>query len=658
MLPTRVLYAGKDEPPPERIPLRAGPLSLIYEAGDLRYIRLGEHEILRRIYVAVRDQNWGTILPAFSDMQMTIGEDAFQISYAVENRQGDIDFRWRGVITGGADGTIQCRMEGQAHSTFLRNRIGFCVLHPMTCAGARARIEHVDGTVEESTFPVHIAPQLVIDGLIKPVHPFEEMRALAHEVTPGVWAEVRFAGEIFETEDQRNWTDASYKTYGTPLRLPFPVQIQAGEAVVQAITISLQGAVGDPPSVARDQSPAPVQISRQDPQSSSAKRLPRLGLGVASHGQPLSEQEISRLRALNLAHLRVDLALDTPAFAAALRQATTEAAALSVRCRAISSCTPSAAAELQALRAALAEIATPVARWLIFHRDEKTTSARWLTLARTALADYNAEAPLGGGTNVYFTELNRSRPPVDAVDLVAYSLNPQVHAFDNASLVETLAAQAVTAISARQFCGDRALAITPITLRPRFNPNATGPEPEPGPDELPLQVDRRQMSLFGAGWTLGSLKYLAESGEVSSLTYYETTGWRGVMETAGSPLPEQFQSIAGGVFPLYHVFADVGEFAGGEAVPLVSSQPLVVDGLLLRNAGRERLLLANLTDQPQTVALAGLAAGGRLRLLDENNAEAAMSAPEAFRAQQTDFQAASPGETISLKPYAYACLDR
>ena len=153
------------------------------------------------------------------------------------------------------------------------------------------------------------------------------------------------------------------------------------------------------------------------------------------------------------------------------------------------------------------------------------------------------------------------------LDLVCYSINPQVHAFDNASLAETLAAQAVTVASARQFAGALPLAITPITLRPRFNPNATAPEPAPAPGELPRQVDVRQMSLFGAGWTAGSLKYLCASG-AASLTYYETSGWRGVMELAsGAPLPERFRSLPGGVFPLYHVLADIGEFAGGEITP-------------------------------------------------------------------------------------------
>ena len=36
-------------------------------------------------------------------------------------------------------------------------------------------------------------------------------------------------GDTFEMEDQRNWTDASYKTYVRPLALPWPYTLRAGE---------------------------------------------------------------------------------------------------------------------------------------------------------------------------------------------------------------------------------------------------------------------------------------------------------------------------------------------------------------------------------------------------------------------------------------------
>jgi hypothetical protein len=168
------------------------------------------------------------------------------------------------------------------------------------------------------------------------------------------------------------------------------------------------------------------------------------------------------------------------------------------------------------------------------------------------------------------------------------------------------------------------------------------------------------MSLFGAGWTLGSIKYLAECGEVASITYYETTGWRGVMETAqGSPMAEKFRSFAGGVFPLYHVLADVGELAGGEVIAAASSDPLRVEVLVLEQFGRRRVLLANLTVQSQPVTVGGLASQINLRLLDETNAEQAMQESENYRAQAAKVVSAPGGTlTLDLLPYAVARIDQ
>src|SRR5262249_1291876 len=152
----------------------------------------------------------------------------------------------------------------------------------------------------------------------------------------------------------------------------------------------------------------------------------------------------------------------------------------------------------------------------------------------------------------------RRRPPVGVLDGICYTAHPQEHASDNRSLAETLAGLSATAEGARRLGGGLPLSITPITLHKRVNPYATGEAPDPAPDSLPPRVDVRQMSLFGAGWTLGSLHSVAE-GRASSVSYYETTGWLGVMETErGSPLPDRFPSLPGAVFPMYHVLADVG----------------------------------------------------------------------------------------------------
>lgn len=650
MFSKTVLYYGVDEPLPAQIPLRAGPLSLIYENGDLRYVKFGAQEIVRRIYVAVRDRNWGTVANRLSNIEMQIGDTDFVIRYDVENREGDIDFAWKAEITGSADGVIHFKIEGIARSTFIRNRIGFCVLHPASCAGARARILHVDGSSEEGQFPLAIAPQRIVDGVIKPVAPFEEMAALAHEVAPDVWATVTFYGDIFEMEDQRNWTDASFKSYCTPLRLPFPVEIVAGTAISQAITLSVQGSVA---AVAPEKTEKVVI----DLESTPVGALPLVGLGVASHSQPLTAEELARLRALHLHHLRVDLKFGEETWKVALRQATEQANRLGVHLEVALHFTERHRDEVAALTAEIKMPAPPVWSWLIFRQGAISTPRAWLEAIAPLLHSITPDALVGSGVDAFFTELNRSRPPVELLDLVAYSINPQVHAFDNTSLVETLAIQGDTVRSARTFVGNRCLAVSPVTLRMRSNPSATTPESPPLPGTLPPTVDPRQMSLLGAGWTVGSLKYLAESG-ADSVTYYETTGWRGVMETAsGSPLPERFQSAPGMVFPLYHVLADVGAFAGGRVLPLRTSEPLAVDGIAVDKQGRVCVLLANLSAQPQTVVVRGLGGEVDKRVLDEETAQEAMLAPEVYRSRTPERLTPRDGVLeMTMLPYAVVRL--
>src|SRR5262249_17465127 len=186
------------------------------------------------------DRNWGTVPASLSQLRLDARADSFRIVYEVANQQAEIDFVWHGEIIGQASGEITFAMDGRARSTFLRNRLGFCVLHPIReCAGAVCRVERVDGTKEELLFPRCVAAEQPLPGL-------HDLIALAHEVTPGIWAELRFTGELFEVEDQRNWIDASFKTFCTPLRLPFPVEVKAGTRISQSVTLRLRYADGRP----------------------------------------------------------------------------------------------------------------------------------------------------------------------------------------------------------------------------------------------------------------------------------------------------------------------------------------------------------------------------------------------------------------------------
>jgi hypothetical protein len=72
-----------------------GPLSLIYENGDLRYVRLGNTMVLLRLYWAVRDRNWGTVTTLVSNVNIESKPAKFHISYDAicQNEKHGINFR-------------------------------------------------------------------------------------------------------------------------------------------------------------------------------------------------------------------------------------------------------------------------------------------------------------------------------------------------------------------------------------------------------------------------------------------------------------------------------------------------------------------------------------------------------------------------------------
>ena len=116
-------------------------------------------------------------------------------------------------ISGRSDGSLAFDVVAVAETDVLTNRVGFVVLHPLAdVAGRPVRVVHTDGREVTDRFP----------ELIKPSQPIFDIRSLAHEIAPGVWATCTMEGDAFEMEDQRNWSDASYKTYVRPLGRPWP----------------------------------------------------------------------------------------------------------------------------------------------------------------------------------------------------------------------------------------------------------------------------------------------------------------------------------------------------------------------------------------------------------------------------------------------------
>lgn len=642
------IWHGRDQPPEKWRQLKAGPLTAHFANGDLRRLTVGGTEIIRRIYVAVRDQNWQTIPGKISNLDIAKRAGYFHVGFDVRHKLRAVDFTWHGQISGTPQGSISCSLSGKVISSFRYNRIGFCILHPpATSAGRPYRGLTATGAIR-GWLPRLIGPQRLENGIYIPLFP--AVRQLALSLAGGTAIRLDFEGDWFEMEDQRNWTDHSFKTYCTPLALPFPRAATKGATIEQKVTLTLEKKPRRPRGLRAELGLAIGTAGRA--------KLPQLGLGMASHGLPMTAQEIQSLRQLRLDHLRVDLHLnDWSRAAAQLRQA----AALSqqIGCRMEAALFLEGEAETQLKR--LAEGVEPswsFARFLIFHENEERPATQWVRAARARLQCMAPAAEFAVGSNAYFAELNRNRPETADVDAIVYPISPEVHAFDETSMIENLEAQAVTVQTARAWAAGRRLVVSPVTLKPRFNANATEPEGDGFPRELPASVDSRQMSLFAAAWTLGSVKHLAESG-VESVTYYETTGWRGVMETeAGSSLPARFPSAPGQIFPLYHLFFDLAGWKSGTIVTCKSTDSLRVIGLAFRNKGGCHLLVANLTAENQTVRLTvPRVCGASCRTLDAGNIFAAMKDPEFF-AGAAKLQAMRCDKlALELAPYALSLVD-
>ena len=608
-LPLAVLYYGVDKPEPERKLLSAGPLRMVYEAGELRYIRMADREIVRRIYVTLRDENWGTLVPRIENVLCKSVNGSFELSFEANITKATLTSVAEDRIDGDANGTVTFRMEGRARSRFLTSRLGLCVLHPIhELAGTRCTVRHPDGETTEHEFPFDISPH----------QPFTDIEAIRHQLDSDVWASLDFQGEVFEIEDQRNWTDGSYKTYCPPLAVPYPREITPDVQIDQSIRLSLGGYVG----------PYVVQGTESDDVSLTLSHethgaFPTIGLGYAAEYGPLSTRQRENLKHLNLSHLRVDLKLSQPDYRLHLKNAWSDAEALGASLEIALVLSDNPEKEIEDLLEVLRTVSPKASSWLVFDSATHCSSDNSLRIARKLLSRYDKDAVIGGGTNANYAEVNRSRPRPQDLDLLCYSVNPQVHGSDNSTLVEALEAQASTVISTKRWAEGRPISVTPITLKARFNPYRRDTELSPGHDVVPPSVDNRQASLFAAGWTLGSLKYLAESG-ASSLTYFETQGWRGVQGSASGPNLDASHSFPGMVFPIFHVLADVQDLQGARVMRTHSSAPLRVNALGLVTNGTFRIMCANVTGAKESVTIQGIKGRVRMRPLNETNASLAM----------------------------------
>jgi len=370
---------------------------------------------------------------------------------------------------------------------------------------------------------------------------------------------------------------------------------------------------------------------------------------MSSLKEMLTPNEAEILRKLHIGHLRVELLMFEEGWRTKAARATAESKLLECPVEFVIFVDENAINQIVKFIDFAEEEHPETSLITILHKTEQSTPD-WLTDAVVQLLKQGLpEVRTSIGTNANFAQLNRSRPQTARCELLSYSIHPQEHASDNLTLTENLQAQTSTVDSAKAFAGKRGIWVSPVTIQRRFNASAGNFESEYDGDGIPMQIDPRIMSLFGACWTAGSLKHLLGSG-VSGVTYFETAGERGIIQGEGNPQwPEFFPSFPGMVFPVYHIFRYILNYKDHRILKSESSAPLQAEILSLISGEDTKLILINYTSGNLQVRIEGCSDLAVRCTLSSSTFAAASSDPEWLAANS---EKALPGNKLILEPYS------
>ena len=586
-VPRAVKLTGTTESTRKTRLLKAGNFSVLFDNGSLRNISYKGVEVLRGIFYLVRNVSWGTCNADVKNLRIRQTSGSFNIAYTAVCKDNDQELHFAVVIDADVTGLLRFHATAHPQTDFITNRTGFVVLHPLEgVAGRAVSVVHTDGKKQKTKFP----------KLVSPGQPIFWIRSLAHEVMPGVTATVTMEGDAFEMEDQRNWTDASYKTYVHSLLEPWPYTLLQNQSYAQSVTLMISGqaktrshtraghaievAIGIPsarmPAIGTAVSMAQAEPAHEAQEHLEAAQLSNLVCQLGGHANDLTDTAQAYASLSERTKIPVKLELILPAQAPAME----EMAHLADIAR----------------RAGLQPSAVVVTHAHDLRSFQPGQERPWgpsyeemATAARHAFP----RMPIGGGMLSYFTELNRKPVPKGVFDFVTHTVCPIVHAADDLSVMETLEALPWIFASTRAMMGRTPYHLGPSGISARDNPYGTALAKNPDNMRVCLAGnDPREKGIFAAAWTLG-LVAAAARGQLESVALSAATGPNGLVNEDGT------------LTPAYHVVAGLAAARGKRHLSTTSTAPSKIAALSHHTANGVVLWVANLTADEQTVSVKG-----------------------------------------------------
>lgn len=518
-------------------------LKLVVGGAQATALSFDGLEVVRGISAPVRDENWATL--DFAVQSEVLSPSSYLCHFL--GSQGLFAGTFRVELD---DDTCTAEAVLTFAKSAVLNRAGFCLLHPIAgVAGSPLVIRHPDESETTTVFP----------ALISPAQPAQNIAGLSHRIGD-VKVDIWFEGDVFEMEDQRNWSDASFKTYCRPLGLPRPFTVAEGEVVKQKVTVRLSGH----PAPRRTEQVAPLVVE-----------MPQVMLAFGAGESSLSSLSIfPDLPVLARINTSTD---DSTLVALAARPSVAlelvvdeleEIDLLAQRC---------AAAGLSPVRV----VALP-RPYLQSHQVEGpwppgASPTDCMRTARRAFPD----AQVGGGSLTNFAEFNRCRPSLDA-DFTTFGNTAIVHAADDFSVCQTLEAIPDIFASAQSIGAGKPLHLGLFSIGMRSNPYGADVVPNPEARRIAMAgYDPRQDLEFAGAYALAVLTLAAAAG-VQSIALSMPDGPLGAV---GRPIARVLRLAHGLAGRKAAVEAREGVFRvrcdGIEAVASLPARPVSANNMAL-----------------------------------------------------------------------------
>ena len=444
-------------------------------------------QLIDLLYTSIRPSDWSTLGSdeRTEDVQV-IGNDC--VITITESLAGAMLATTKVILTSSNAFSVDYQLQGL--SKFEINRWGICF-----CLNTA---EWMGSTVAASgknySLLKDISPQRVVNGVTQGLFPASsEMHFVAPDQR---FIKALSIGKVLEAEDQRNWTDDTYKIYSGSLSEPRPFTTSLGSIWTQSINFE----VGVPNSKESDLAKIMVQ---------EIEALP--SIGVQFNTEPLlSPDDLEKAFVLlDIDHLRINTESLT-----SQKIATTAASGLILEAALLSSNNGGA------LQSEVEELShrVPAGSRLLIHREGRGI------VEAADLPKNNSLSSYIPGTDAYLVDLHREE--FNFGDSVSYSMAPTVHSFDTETIFKTIPTQRESIEFAQKNFAPQVF-ISPITFSTRGNPES-GHSVDKRINFASPDMALHIRTIEGAAWTLGSIFSLASASAFSG-SWHELFGEDGLI---------------------------------------------------------------------------------------------------------------------------------